>query len=120
MILIRCPYLSQAALKAANEAQAKKTHVKSYDRKRKNTKEKLRPDLEVVKTVLDLTPEEKACDPGWQLVSVRQRFIRTTAEYVGPRIIRREYFIKVYKKIRVDDSADPVFVQPHVSNAVIP
>ena len=34
-------------------------------------------------------------------------------------MVRREYFIKVYKKIRVDGSADPVFVQPHVPNAVI-
>ncbi|WP_223602899.1 transposase [Lacticaseibacillus paracasei] len=55
---------AQAALKAANEAPAKNTHVKGYDRKRKNAKEKLRPDLEVVKTVIDLTPEEKACDSG--------------------------------------------------------
>ncbi|WP_423492991.1 IS66 family transposase [Lacticaseibacillus paracasei] len=69
--------------------------------------------------MIDLTPEEKACDYDWQLVSVGQRFVRTAIEFVPAKMVRREYFIKVYKKVRVDGSADPVFVQPHVPNAVI-
>ena len=69
--------------------------------------------------MIDLTPEEKACDSGWQLVSVGQRFVRTAVEFVPAKMVRREYFIKVYKKVRVDGSAEPVFVQPRVPNAVI-
>ncbi|WP_445622226.1 transposase domain-containing protein [Lacticaseibacillus paracasei] len=89
---------AQAALKATNEAQAKKTQVKGYDRKRKNAKEKLRPDLEVVKAMIDLTPEENACDSGWQLVSVGQHFVRTAVEFVPAKMVRREYFIKFIRK----------------------
>lgn len=96
------------------------TVVKEHKRKRKNTKEKISPDVLTVKDVLDLSDEEKQCPDGFKLKLMGEKYIRTTVEYTPAKLIKYLHYVKSYKLVAESDDQEDQFVQAKLPNAVIP
>ena len=108
---------AQADLTAAEQ----ETHVKAYVRKNnKKSNEKLGPEVETIEKTIDITDEQRQCEPGWKLVSIGRREMRTSATYVPAKVIKVIYYVRTYKKVRIDGEGDPEFLQAKLPNAVIP
>lgn len=108
---------AQADLTAAEQ----ETHVKAYVRKNnKKSNEKLGPEVEIIEKTIDITDEQRQCEPGWKLVSIGRREMRTSATYVPAKVIKVIYYVRTYKKVRIDGEGDPEFLQAKLPNAVIP
>lgn len=108
---------AQAALATAEEG----VKVKSYTRKkRKKSSEKLGPNVETIEKTIDITDEQRQCAPGWKLVAIGRREMRTSATYVSAKVIKTVYYVRTYKKVRIDGEGDPEFLQAKLPNAVIP
>ncbi|WP_439645531.1 hypothetical protein, partial [Lacticaseibacillus manihotivorans] len=108
---------AQAALSAAEQ----ETHVKAYTRKKnKKSNEKLGREVETIEKTIDITDEQRKCAPGWKLVSIGRREMRTSATYVPAKVVKIIYYVRTYKKVRIDGEGDPEFLQAKLPNAVIP
>lgn len=108
---------AQAALSVAEQA----THVKAYARKKnKKSNEKLGREVETIEKTIDITDEQRKCAPGWKLVSIGRRKMRTSATYVPAKVVKIIYYVRTYKKVCIDDEKDPEFLQAKLPNAVIP
>ena len=95
---------AQAALATAEEG----VKVKSYTRKkRKKSSEKLGPNVETIEKTIDITDEQRQCAPGWKLVAIGRREMRTSATYVSAKVIKTVYYVRTYKKVRIDGEGDP-------------
>ena len=108
---------AQVALSAAEQ----ETHVKAYTRKKnKKSNEKLGREVETIEKTIDITDEQRKCAPGWKLVSIGRREMRTSATYVPAKVVKIIYYVRTYKKVRIDGEGDPEFLQAKLPNAVIP
>jgi transposase len=95
--------------------------VKSYTcKKHKKSSEKLGPDVETIEKTIDITDEQRKCAPGWKVVSIGRREMRTSATYVSAKVIKTVYYVRTYKKFRVDGEGNPEFLQAKLPNAAIP
>lgn len=90
---------AQVALSAAEQ----ETHVNAYVRKKnKKSNEKLGHEVETIEKTIDITDEQRKCAPGWKLVSIGRREMRTSATYVPAKVVKIIYYVRTYKKVRID------------------